>query len=103
MSCKKGSLLQTDGWKAFQSIYWKNMKMLQDSKSHSGDKRDFKHTSLILNLWGKLKYHIKHAYKTISGDNAAIETFLFEALWRKELKKCNINERFEFLKEASLK
>ena len=61
------------------------------------ERRTFKDCNLIEGLWSEVKYISKHIYNHIPGD-VSIEDFLFESLWRRDLKFYKKENLYESLK-----
>lgn len=97
MRLRQGIIVNTDGWKGYRKIHWRENGLVQSEHIHGKEgsmRRDFRHSNRVEGLWGQIKTAIISTYVSIPGVKEWLD-FVFEAAYRARLhEKCVEEQKF---------
>jgi hypothetical protein len=81
---------------------WKNNKITHKAEIHNTNntliKRIIKHASLVEGLWGQMKFYMMKIFNS-NPSHSNIKYFVYESLFRRDIKWINMNERRIFIQD----
>lgn len=99
--CAPGTTVYHDGWKAYGSINYGQLEMHHEENLIENRRGQMVRTKLnqsyIESLWGDIKHRCKKIYNNIPGSEDHYESFLYEMMWRRLLKKLKGIHRDHFI------
>lgn len=103
LACEPKTHIHHDGFSTYTAVDWKGLKMHHTRHVHKSKyfineiRRTMEHSNEVEGIWSVLKHYSITIYSTRTGEKDAIEGYLFEMLWRRDLRRQELYYRNRYI------